>query len=228
MNKILKIGHRGAKGYEPENTLAAFEKAINMNVEGIELDVHLSSDGQLMVLHDETIDRTTNGKGFVHQFSLKELKSFRIEQTQEIPTLAEVFDLVKRRCFINIELKGSDTVKAVTELISHYISEKNWKYKDFLVSSFNWKMLEEIQLLDPKIRIGVLTEESIEEALAFAKKTKAFSIHPNFRLLTKENVALQQKNGFQVYPWTVNSEEDIQKIKSFNINGIISDFPDKI
>lgn len=222
MNCILKIGHRGAKGFEPENTLISFEKAIQLNADGIELDVHLSSDGEIIVIHDETIDRTTNGKGFVNQFTALELKKYGI------PTLIEVLELVNRNCFVNIELKGIGTVKAVVELIVHYISEKNWSYTDFLVSSFDWKMLEEVQLLNPKIRIGVLTEESVEEALAFAKITKAFSIHPYYALLSKENVALMQENGFEVYPWTVNSKEDIQKIKSFNVNGIISDFPDRI
>lgn len=228
MHSILKIGHRGAKGYEPENTLMAFQKAIDLKVDGIELDVHLTSDGELVVIHDETIDRTTNGKGVVNQFSLKELKTFRIEKTAEIPTLIEVFDLVNRRCFINIELKGLHTAAPTSELISHYISQKNWNYTDFLVSSFDWNMLAEFQTLNPKIRIGILTEESIDEALAFAKKTKAFSIHPDYKLLSKENVALMQQNGFEVYPWTVDSKEDLQKIKSFNVNGIISDFPDRI
>lgn len=228
MNPILKIGHRGAKGYEPENTLISFQKALDMHIDGIELDVHLSLDGEIIVIHNETIDRTTNGKGFVNKLSLQELKAFRIENEHEIPTLAEVFDLVRRRCFINIELKGKGTAKPVVELIAHYISEKNWNYTDFLVSSFDWKMLEEVQLLNPKIRIGVLTEEAVEDALAFAKKIKAFSLHPDYSLLSKENVALMQENGFEVYPWTVNSKEDIQKIKSFNVNGIISDFPDRI
>lgn len=228
MNPLLKIGHRGAKGYEPENTLKAFEKAIDMNTDAIELDVHLSFDGEIMVIHDETIERTTNGKGIVNQFSLKELKAFRIEKTEEIPTLTEVFDLVNRRCFINIELKGFQTAKPTSELIDYYISEKNWNYTDFLISSFDWNMLIEFQSLNPKIRIGILTEKSIDEGLAFAKKTKAFSIHPNYKLLSKENVALMQQNGFEVYPWTVNTTEEIQKIKSFNVNGIISDFPDRI
>jgi glycerophosphoryl diester phosphodiesterase len=228
MNKILKIGHRGAKGYEPENTLIAFEKAIELGVDGIELDVHLSSDNELIVIHDETIDRTANGKGFVNQFSLKELKSFRIENTQEIPTLIEVFDLVNQRCFMNIELKGIGTAKPVIELIHRYISEKNWHSNNFLISSFDWNMLEEIHLFDSEIRIGVLTEESISAALAFAKKIKASSVHPDYELLSKENVALLQENGFEVYPWTVNSKAAIQKIKSFNVNGIISDFPDRI
>ena len=222
MNCILKIGHRGAKGFEPENTLISFQKAIDLKLDGIELDVHLSSDGEIMVIHDETIDRTSNGKGFVNQFTASQLKEFGI------PTLIEVLELVNRNCFVNIELKGIGTVKAVVELIVHYILEKNWSYTDFLVSSFDWKMLEEVYLLHPKIRIGVLTEESVEKALAFAKKTKAFSIHPDYRLLTKENVALMQENGFEVYPWTVNSTEDIEKIKSFHVNGIISDFPDRI
>ncbi len=219
---MLKIGHRGAKGYEPENTLISFEKAIDLNVDGIELDVHLSLDGEIMVIHDETIDRTTNGKGFINKLTGLELKKYKI------PTLFEVLNLVNRRCFINIELKGIETAKPVNDLINHYISNKKWELNDFLISSFDWKMLEEVHLLNPKIRIGVLTEESIEEALAFAKKIKAFSIHPDYALLSKENVALVQENGFKVFPWTVNSAEAIQKIKSFNVDGIISDFPDRI
>lgn len=222
MNSILKIGHRGAKGYEPENTLISFQKAIDLNVDGIELDVHLSSDGKIMVIHDETIDRTTNEIGFVKNFTSSQLKEL------EIPTLIEVLDLVNRNCFANIELKGIGTAKPVVDLLANYISYKNWNYIDFLVSSFDWKMLEEAQLLNPKIRIGVLTEESIDDALAFAKKIKAVAIHPNYKLLTKENVDLMQENGFEVFTWTVNSFEDIQKIKSFNVNGIISDFPDRI
>ena len=222
MNSILKIGHRGAKGHKPENTLVSFEKAIDLNVDGVELDVHLSSDGKLIVIHDGTIDRTTNGKGLVNQFTASEL------QKHGIPTLTEVLDLANRQCFVNIELKGIGTEKPVIELIEHYILYKKWFYNDFLVSSFDWKMLEDVHFLDPRIRIGLLTEDAIEEAVAFAKKIKAFSIHPDYVLLSKENVALMQDNGFEVYPWTGNSIEDIQKIKSFNVNGIISDFPDRI
>jgi len=219
---MKKIGHRGASGYEPENSLVSFGKAIELNVDGIELDVHLSSDGVIMVIHDETIDRTTNGIGLFKNFTSSQLTALGI------PTLIEVLDLVNCNSFINIELKGIGTAKPAVEVISHYISEKNWKYADFLISAFDWKMLEETRLLNPKLRIGVLTEASVEDALAFAKKIKAFSIHPNYRLLTKENVALMQENGFEVFTWTVNSFEDIQKITSFKVNGIISDFPDRI
>lgn len=219
---MLNIAHRGVQAFGPENTLIAFQKAIDLNVDGIELDVHLSSDGVIMVIHDETIDRTTSGNGFVNQYTALELNELGI------PTLIDALQLTNRNCFVNIELKGIGTAKPVIELIAHYILNKNWYYTDFLISSFDWKMLEEVHFIDPKIRIGVLTEKSIEEALAFATKTKAFSINPDYRLLTKENVALMQENGFEVFTWTVNSTEDIQIIKSFNVNGIISDFPDRI
>lgn len=228
MKKMLKIAHRGAKGYEPENTLVAFEKALEMNVEGIELDVHLSSDVHLMVIHDETIDRTTNGKGFVNALSLSELKKNRIEKEQQIPTLEEVLNLVNRQCFINIELKGNATAQPVVALIERYVLDKNWKYTDFLISSFDWNALREVRLLNSKIPIGVLTQTDLELAIAFAKFIKAETVHPYFHLLTKENSRQMQKEGFQVLAWTVNEPDDIQQIQSFNVNGIISDFPDRI
>ena len=225
---MLKIAHRGAKGYEPENTLQAFQKALDLNADGIELDVHLSSDGHIIVIHDETIDRTTNGKGFVNTLSLSELKSFLIADQLEIPTLNEVFDLMDKKCLINIELKGAGTSNKVVSLIEKYISEKNWNYEHFIISSFDWNMLQEVHNLNPNIAIGVLTEENIDTALAFAEKIKARAIHPDYQLLNQENTKEIQKKGFLVLPWTVDSDEDIQKIKSYNVDGIISDFPDKL
>lgn len=225
---VLKIAHRGAKAYEPENTLQAFQKALDLNSDGIELDVHLSSDGHIIVIHDETIDRTTNGKGLVGDFTLAELKSFLIDGKYQIPTLIEVFDLVDKKCLINIELKGLGTAPKVVSLIEEYISKKDWNYNQFIVSSFEWNMLEETSNLNPNIPIGVLTEENVETALAFAEKIKAKAIHPDFNLLNNENVQQMQEKGFLVLPWTVNTEEDIQKVKSYQVNGIISDNPDKI
>jgi glycerophosphoryl diester phosphodiesterase len=225
---MLKIAHRGAKAYEPENTLQAFQKALDLNSDGIELDVHLSADGHVIVIHDETIDRTTNGKGLVNDFTLAELKSFLIDEKYQIPTLNEVFDLIDKKCFINIELKGLGTASKVIPLIEEYISEKDWKYEHFIISSFDWNMLEETSNLNPNIPIGVLTEENLDTALAFAEKIKAKAIHPDFNLLNEENVRQIQEKGFLVLPWTVNTTEDIEKVKSYKVNGIISDNPDKI
>ncbi|GEL10833.1 glycerophosphoryl diester phosphodiesterase [Flavobacterium glycines] len=225
---MLKIGHRGARGYAAENTLSSFEKAIDLKVDGIELDVHLSADGELMVIHDETIDRTTNGKGLVNSFTKAELQNFSIEDNNKIPTLSSVFDLVDRRCFINIELKSFETAAKVVALIEKYIREKHWKYTDFIVSSFDWDALEEVNFVNPEIPIAVLTETDLDKALAFAKIIQAKAINPDFQLLNIENTKKLQENGFEVYPWTVNETADIKKMQSFNVNGIISDFPDKI
>ncbi|WP_316635182.1 glycerophosphodiester phosphodiesterase family protein [uncultured Flavobacterium sp.] len=225
---MLKIAHRGANGYEPENTLKAFQKALDLKADGIELDVHLSTDGHIIVIHDETIDRTTNGKGPVNTFSLSELKSFLIEGKHQIPTLNEVFDLVDKKCLINVELKGLGTAGKVVALIEEYISEKNWNYNHFIVSSFDWNLLQETSNLNSKIQIGVLTETDLESALAFAELIKAHAIHPDYQLLNSENVKQIQEQGFHVLPWTVDDEKDIQRIKSYKVNGIISDFPDKL
>lgn len=235
---MLKIGHRGLKGYAPENTLVSFQKALEMQVDGIELDVHLSADGEVMVIHDATIDRTTNGHGFVNKLSLRELKAFRIngtgdarrieEQSQQIPTLREVFDLVNQDSFINIELKSYETAAKAVSLIEKYVTKKGWKYDRFVISSFDWNALQQVAFLNDKIPIGVLTESNLDLALAFAKFIQAKSIHPHFHLLTKENTAQMQNKGLQVFPWTINESEDIQKIKAFNVNGIITDFPNRI
>ncbi|WP_409415412.1 glycerophosphodiester phosphodiesterase [Flavobacterium sp. PS2] len=228
MSEILKIAHRGARGYEPENTLKAFQKALDLHADGIELDVHLSADGHIIVIHDETIDRTTNGKGFVNNLSLQELKAFRTEKEQQIPTLPEVFDLVNQQCFINIELKGQGTANAVAALIELYVSEKNWNYNSIIVSSFEWDFLQEIVLLNPKIPVGVLTETDIDSAITFAEAIKAKAINPDVNLVSKENAIQIQEKGFEIFPWTVNEAADIARIKTYNINGIISDFPDRI
>jgi glycerophosphoryl diester phosphodiesterase len=228
MDKILKIGHRGAKGYEPENTLVSFEKAIQMGADGIELDVHLSSDGHLVVIHDETIDRTTNGKGIVNQMTLRELKSFCINDKHEIPTLQEVLDLVNKRCFINIELKNQDTAEKAVQLIEKYVSDKNWNHTHFIVSSFDWNALQQVRFLNENIRIGVLTETDLDLAISFARFMKAEALHPDFQLLTREYVSKIQEKGIQIFPWTVNEIEEIERMKSFHVNGIITDFLDMV
>ena len=217
-----KIGHRGAKGYVAENTLASFQKAIELGVDGIELDVHLSLDSKVIVIHDETIDRTTSGKGSLKEYSAKELKQFNI------PTLESVFELVNQKCFINIELKTYETADKVANFINRYVSEKGWKYDDFIVSSFDWNALQQVHFLNNKIRIGVLTNTDLELAFAFAKFICAYSIHPYYHLLTVENVSQMQSKNFKIYPWTVNEPEDIIFVKSLNVDGIITDFPDRV
>ena len=225
---MLKIGHRGAKGLEPENTLLSFQKAIEIGVDGIELDVRLTSDGELIVIHDETIDRTSNETGFVNQFSLREIKKFRIDSKHEIPTLLEVLELVNKKCFINIELKEIETAEKVVALIEDFVTNKNWNYSDFLVSSFNWHAIQNVRFLNPDIPIGVLTESDLEMAFTFAKFLKASTIIPHYLLLNDPEIQEIQEAGIKIFAWTVNENDTIEKMKTLNINGIISDFPDRL
>jgi len=217
-----KIGHRGAKGHTAENTLASFQKAIDLNVDGIELDVHLSLDGTVMVIHDDTVDRTTSQKGLVKDFHAQKLTVLGV------PTLASVFDLINKQCFVNVELKTYDTADKVVECIEKYVSEKGWAYSDIIVSSFDWNALQQVHFLNENIQIGVLTSTDLELALAFAKFIRAYSIHPYYHLLTPENVRQMQSLKFKVYPWTINEPEDIIFAKSLQVDGIITDFPEKI
>jgi glycerophosphoryl diester phosphodiesterase len=215
---MIKIGHRGAKGHVAENTLASFEKAMEVGVDMIELDVFLSKDNIPVVIHDKTIDRTTNSNGFVSDFLAIEL------QKLGIPTLEDVFQLVNHQCDINVEIKEFEAVKSVLDLIHSNIFSK----EKILISSFDWNALQEVRFHDNDIRIGVLTETDVDLALAFAKFIKAYSIHPFHHLLTKENVIQIQYNNFKVYPWTVNEPEDIIFVKLLNVDGIITDFPDRV
>lgn len=225
---MLKIGHRGARGYEPENTLISFKKAVELGVDQIELDIHLSTDGVVMVIHDETLDRTTNGTGLVRDFTCLQLQAFQVDKKQFIPTLEEVLNAIDKKCSVNIEIKSNDLAIQLVAIIERYVAEKKWTYEHFLVSSFEWTNLEQIRKLNPNIPIAVLTEKDITLALAFAKKIKAQAINPAFHLLTNENVGTIQEAGFKVYPWTVNEIVDINRMKEYKVNGIISDFPDRL
>ncbi|MCA6422177.1 MAG: glycerophosphodiester phosphodiesterase [Flavobacterium sp.] len=214
---MIIIGHRGAKGYVAENTLASFEKALQLNVDMIELDVFLSKDNIPVVIHDKKIDRTTSGFGLVSSFYAGELQRFGI------PMLQDVFQLVNNQCEINVEIKEFKAVKSVLDIIESNVFSKD----KILISSFDWNALQEVRFYDDEIRIGVLTQTDIDLALAFAKFIKAFSIHPYFHLLTAEKVAQLQGKNFKIYPWTVNEPEDIIFVKSLHVDGIISDFPDR-
>lgn len=215
---MLKIGHRGAKGHSPENTLASFEKAIALGVDMIELDVWLSSDKIPMVIHDETIDRTTSKMGLVTDYNTKEL------QHLGIPTLRDVFELVDNRCEINVEIKTFSATQAVLNLIA----KNTFDQSKILISSFDWNALQEVRFHDEDIRIGVLTETDLDLAMAFAKFIKAEAIHPYYHLLTAENVEKIKEKGFKVFPWTINEPEDITFVKSLEVDGIITDFPERL
>lgn len=224
---MLTIGHRGARGHAAENTLESFQKAILMHVGGIELDVHLSADGEIIVIHDETLDRTTDGTGKISAMTLLQLRKITIDGRHIIPTLSEVVDMIPENLVINIELKAAECAKPVVALIGGYIA-RGRKYSQFLVSSFDWTALQHVRELDRNIPLGVLTATDLHLAIGFAEFIQAESIHPHFHLLDAQNTAAMRQQGFKVLTWTVNEPEDIALIKSFKPDGIITDFPDSI
>ncbi len=221
MNKPLNIGHRGVKGYEPENTLISFQKALELNADGIELDVHLCQSGELIVIHDFTVDRTTNGTGAISDLTLTQIKKLRINNHLEIPTLDEVLALFNKNHLINIELKGTNTAELVCACIQRHVQENKLDYSNFIVSSFQRNELARMKSNNPKIPLGILTEASVQQAIEWAEEFGATAIHPHFSLLTTEK-------GYQIYTWTVNDLQDIQRVKQFGVDGIITDFPDRI
>lgn len=225
---VQKIGHRGAKGHIAENTLESFQKALELGVDGIELDVHVCASGELVVFHDFTVDRMTNGSGEIHKLTLQELKKLKVSGRHDIPTLEEVFTLINRRCWINVELKGHGTAAPACELIAKFISEKGWHTEDFIVSSFQKEELEAVRKINPDIRLGVLSQASVEQAISWADELSAYAIHPHFSLLTDDNITEAKNKGYKINIWTLNHEEDIKRFESYNIDGIISDFPDRL
>lgn len=223
-----KIGHRGASGHVAENTLESIQKALEFEVDAIEIDVHRCKSGELIVIHDFTLDRTTNGSGEVSQSTLAEIRSLKIEDQFRIPLLTEVLELIQGKCRINIELKGSNTSEETCRIIKRLVSEKSWNYNNFIVSSFQQNELAEVFDLDKNIPIGILSKANVSEAIEIGKILQAKAIHPSTGIITRENVKKCQNAGFGVNVWTVNEPKEIERMKSFGVNGIISDFPDRL
>lgn len=227
--KILKIGHRGAAGYEPENTLLSFQKSIDLGVDMIELDVHLSKDKEMVVRHEYFVEGTKNGRNFITELSLAELKKLDMGKGEKIPTLQEVFNLVDRKAKINVELKGSGTALPVVKIIKKYITQNGGDYSDFLVSSFYFNELKKVRELGKKLIIGVLTIKPTDNVIKFANKIKAKYLNVGANYLTKEFIKKAHAQGFLIYVyWLAGVVENIKQAKEMDVDCICSNFPDKI
>ncbi len=226
-SSVLKIGHRGAKGHVAENTLPSIQKALKLGVDGIEIDVHRCASGELVVFHDFTLDRMTNGTGEVSKFTYRELKKLKTKGNFEIPTLAQVLTFVDNKCLLNVELKGHDTAKEAARIIKFYVDKKGWEYKNIIVSSFQEELLETVFNINKDIPLGVITENNLEKAKALAKRINAVSIHVNYTMLTEEIVE-ELKQNYKVFAFTVNNLNPLARIQSYGVDAIISDYPDRI
>lgn len=222
---MRKIGHRGAKAWLDENTIPSIKKAIELGAKEIEIDVHCCKSGELVVIHDETLERTTDGRGLVSDYTLFELQQFKTQEGYTIPTLRQVLDLICSQCVLNIELKGANTAIPTIKLLREYVQKTSWEYQHFVLSSFDHDQLFKVKSATSNFRVGVLTEENISEVLDVAKEVRAYSIHPEVGTLDSDEIDNARGLGYKIYAWTVNTALSINQSKLWNVDAIITDFP---
>lgn len=230
------FAHRGARRAAPENTLPAFQKALEMGVDGIELDIHLSADGDLVVIHDFTVDKTTNGHGRVETFTTAQLAALDAGSHFSpdfagvgVPTLADVLDLIGDRCVVNIEIKSED-LEGGNQVapVAAMIRDRNL-YNQVIVSSFNPISLIAMRHMDPRIPLGLLYYRPLPAYLRKAWMTAVIApeaIHPYFQLVDAETLAWGRAHGCQVNTWTVNEVADAQRMVDLGVDVIMTDVPD--
>lgn len=223
---MLIIGHRGAAGHEPENTIQSFKKAMELGAKMIEFDVQLCKSGEVVVIHDFSLGRTTNGTGLLTETLLADLKKLDAGNGQQIPTLEEVLNTIDKKAIVNIELKGKSIARPVAKIIADFIENKNWQTDDFLISSFNHQELFAFHKLMPEIRIGVLYEDIPDTFNKTASVLNAFSINVEFHYLTKEIIDQIHLLNYKVYAYTVNTEENKLRMEEIGVDGIFTNFPD--
>lgn len=232
------FAHRGASGDYPENTMLAFRKALSIGVDGMELDIHKSKDGELIVIHDEDVQRTFIGKGLIQDYTLEELQSFMCRKFEfmnnddcRVPTLREVFELIKNEdVILNVEAKTDIIHYDLEQDLLNLINEFGIEDKIF-ISSFNHKCLNILQDLDNNFKYGALYEYEKDFApevnvVEHAKKLNVYSINISQELVTKEVVDLAHENGLKVFVYTVNKPNAMRKMIEFNVDGVFSDYPD--
>ena len=238
MNKLthpLVWGHRGASGYAPENTLPAFKMAADMGADGVELDIQLTSDGEIVVCHDETIDRTSNGAGWLKDFTFKELRRLDFSNGNaayegvKIPTMEEVFDLLQPTgLVINIELKtGIIFYDRIEEKILELVKRGGWEDR-VIYSSFNHYTVRRIKELDPAAKVGLLYGDGPIDMPGYGHRLGADALHPAFYNLQYPGFMEDSRRfGLDVNVWTVNSEADLIRCREYGVNAVITNYPAK-
>ena len=227
-DKPLIIGHRGAMGYETENTLASVEKAIELGVDMVEIDVFQISSGEIVVFHDERVDRLSNSAGNIKEYNIFDLKKLILDGGHRIPMLQDVLKQINGRVALNIELKDTRIADNIHQIIKGYSAKPEWSESQFIVSSFNWEELRKYREYNPEGRIAVLTEGNPLEAIEIARDLKAEAINPHYSQVSAETVAKLHEAGFKVYTYTVNDPAEFQRLKAAGVDGVFSDYPDRM
>jgi glycerophosphoryl diester phosphodiesterase len=218
---VQVVGHRGAAGLLPENTLPSFERAIELGVDAVECDVRLTSDGRLVVIHDNTVDRTTNGSGEVAEMDLSAIQALDAGGGEPPPTLEQVLDLVAGRCGLYCELKANGTSGPAAEAVA-----ARGLASDVLFISFSWERLVKVRDVIRGARLGLLVRTPREEDRTFAARIgfQGFGVH--FRNVSLATVRDTHKAGMQLNVWTPNREADFEAMLALGVDVITTDRPD--
>ncbi|MGQ9722938.1 MAG: glycerophosphodiester phosphodiesterase [Candidatus Jordarchaeum sp.] len=221
MEKPLLIAHRGASFYEPENTLRSIKRALDFGVDGVEIDVRSSIEGNIIVIHDETVDRTTNGTGKVRDMSLLELRSLDAGKGEKIPLLEEVLELVRDKTLLVIELKIAGIEERVLKVIKDYDA-----LDSVLLSSFIHGSVKRVKEINPKVNTGVIFRSAPINPSSLALDAKAENLCAFYKYITWEMVQKVHEDGLKIYAWTVDEPSTMENLAIMGVDGIVTNKPD--
>ncbi|AND38181.1 MULTISPECIES: glycerophosphodiester phosphodiesterase family protein [Cytobacillus] len=238
--QVDNIAHRGATGYAPENTVAGFDLAVDMKADYIEIDVQRSKDGELVVIHDTSVDRTTDGTGKVGDLTFDYLRSldagsWKGEQFagEPIPTFEEILDRYHGKVGILIELKAPELYPGIEEQVADKIKERNLdkpQNEKIIIQSFNFESMKTMDQLLPNVPIGVLTSNRADTTAEALQEFSAYAdwFNPSYGIVTKELVNQVHSLGMQIGSWTVRSQDAADFLFEMDVDAIITDYPDYV
>ena len=221
LTKIM--GHRGAPADEPENTLRSFRRALAVGVAAVELDVQLTKDGRLAVIHDETLDRTTNGQGPVQDFTLAEIKSLDAGRGEPVPSLEEVFDLVQGKAHLVVELKQPEAAGALLEFF-----RTRRAFDAATIVSFWHPAVKVLKEAEPRLNTGVLMVGCPADPVGLARAALAGTLALNFRYVNRELVDAAHRQDIKVMVWNIDDPETLQPYLAMNLDAICTNRPREI
>lgn len=220
---MLCIGHRGARGESPENTIESIELAIAQGAGAIEIDVREHTN-ELIIFHDDVLERTTNGTGTLDEISFEQLRQLDAGNGQQIPLLAEVIKAINRRVLLNIELKDSTCAPLVLASIEQFIKQ-GWHYDDFVISSFFHPLLQWFKQQQPLIPIGALSAGVMIDYAAFAEQLDAISINLCSDSINQQIIDDAHSRGLKVFIYTVNDPREFKRFYDMGVDGLFTDHP---
>ncbi len=226
MRSLKVIGHRGARGYSPENTIASFEKALMLGCEWIEFDVRVL-EGIPIVIHDETVERTSNGVGSLTALGLAKVRSLDFGGGQTIPLLSEVLERFRGRIGLQIEIKGHTGEEEICRVIKDSLTG-GFQPDDLLISAFDHRLLSRIKALLPGVRLGALTYGIPYDLAKCGQVLGCYSVHISREYATTEFVTDIKKKGLRAFCYTVNERTEAESLFQLGVDGVFSDYPDRL